>query len=123
MISVQIVDDDQAITTLLRLLLEGNGFQVMGTASNGQMAIDQFGDFSIKPDVILMDYRMPIKNGIDATIEILEISSHVKVIFATADEDIKSHAIEIGAYDVVSKPFDFDDLFNIIKEAANSLII
>lgn len=63
-----------------------------------------------------MDYRMPIKNGIEATVEILKIGCQSKIIFATADEDIKEHALKVGAFSVVNKPFNFNELINNINE-------
>jgi len=101
------------------LLLEGNGFQIVGMAFNGQMAIDKFRALSKKPKILIMDYRMPIKNGIEAAIEILNLGNRSKIIFATADVSIKEHALEIGVFKVVHKPFDFDELLNSINEALN----
>lgn len=105
------------------MLLEGWGFQVVGTAINGQKAIDKFRALPEKPDVVIMDHRMPIKNGIEATIEILNMTNRSRIIFATADEDIKELALRIGAFSVVNKPFDFDELLNSINEALNDIII
>ncbi len=102
------------------LLLEGFGFQVIGTASNGQIAIDKIRALSEEPDVVLMDYRMPIKDGIEATIEILKMGCRSRIIFATADEDIKSEALKVGAFRVITKPFDFDQLLAVINEAENN---
>lgn len=115
MSTIQIVEDDQSTLKLLKLLLEGYGYEIIGIAINGQMAIDQYKSFLNKPDVVLMDYRMPIKDGIEASIEILNMNNQTKIIFITADEDIKNHALEIGAIDVVAKPFDFNELLNSIK--------
>ena len=99
------------------MLLEGYGFQVVGTAFNGQIAIDKFKKISEKPDVVIMDYRMPIKNGIETTIEILKMNNHSKIIFATADEEINEHALKVGAIGAINKPFDFEELLNSNNDA------
>jgi len=65
---------------------------------------------------MLMDYRMPIKNGIEATVEILKHGCQSKIIFATADVSIKAHALKVGAFSVVNKPINFDELINKINE-------
>ncbi len=62
---------------------------------------------------------MPIKNGIEATKEILQINSNTKIIFTSADEDVKEEALAIGAFSFIDKPFDFDLLIDNIKKAIN----
>ncbi len=76
--------------------------------------------FSIKPDITLMDYRMPIKNGIEATEEILKVNNEAKILFVSADMSIKEEALSIGAFGFIDKPFDFKTLINTIKEAVNT---
>ena len=115
--SIQIVEDDHSAATILKLLLQGHGYEIVGTAVNGQIAVEQYISFPNKPDIVLMDYRMPIKNGIEASIEILKICNQTKIIFTTADETIKEKALKIGAFDFVAKPFDFDELLSTINAA------
>ena len=67
--SILIVDDDPAMLVILKIILEGNDFEVIGTASNGQEAISMFKSYSRKPDFIIMDYRMPVKHWIETTEE------------------------------------------------------
>ena len=50
------------------MMLTTFGFKVVDKASNGKEAIEKFVSFSNKPDLILMDHRMPVKNGIDTAI-------------------------------------------------------
>ncbi len=108
---------------LLKRFLEAFGFKVIGTAADGQLAIDKFKTLPEKPDVILMDHRMPIKNGIEATVEILKMGCFSKIIFATADSEIKEEALNVGVFRVVNKPFSFDELLNSINEALNEKIV
>lgn len=77
-----------------------------------------FKSFSEKPNVILMDHRMPIKNGIEATQEILQIDSNTKIIFTSADERIKEEALALGAFCFIDKPFDIENLITCIKKAS-----
>lgn len=119
MSSIQIAEYDLSTSNLLKLFLEGFGYEIIETSINGQMAIEQF-KLLIKPDVVLMDYRIPIKDGIESSIEILDIYRKTKIIIITADEQIKKHALEIGVIEVVVKPFDSNELLisieNIIKK-------
>jgi len=95
------------------------GFQIIGVAKNGQEAVDKFKLFSEKPDIIIMDHRMPIKSGIDATKEIISLGKNPKIIFASADKTVREEALSIGAVGFIEKPFDFKELVEKIKEVLN----
>ena len=79
-----------------------------------------FKSFSDKPKVILMDYRMPIKNGIETSKEILQIDNGVKIIFASADSSIKEEAYSIGVFSFKDKSFTIEQLINNIKKPFES---
>ena len=101
-------------------MLESSGFQVVGTAENGEKAIQIYNKFPIKPDLILMDHRMPVKNGIEATKEILLINGKSKIIFLSADKSVKKLAFDSGAVGFLAKPFSFESLVNEIKLILNA---
>jgi len=105
MVSVFIVEDDLSLQKLYEMMLTTFGFEVVDKASNGKEAIEKFKSLSPKPDVILMDHRMPVKNGIDTTIELMKFNNHTKIIFTSADNSIKERALEIGAISFIEKPF------------------
>jgi len=96
------------------------GFQVLGIANNGEEAIRMFNSFRIKPDIIILDYRMPIKNGIDALKEILHIDHNSKVIFASADKTIKEEVYANGAMGFLDKPFTHQKLITTLNKCLNS---
>jgi len=116
MAKIFIVDDDQSLQRLYTLILTEAGFEIIATAFNGKKAIEIYNNLEEKPDIILMDHRMPIKNGLDAMTEILQINNHVKIIFASADISIKQKALEIGACAFLDKPFNMRKLLSIIQE-------
>ncbi len=101
------------------MMLTTFGFEVVDKANNGKEAIEKFMSLSIKPDVILMDHRMPVKNGIDTAIELLKINSHIKILFASADNSIKGRALEIGAVSFIGKPFTVIQLHAEINRVVN----
>jgi len=121
MVNILIVEDDHSLRLLYEKALIFKGYNVMGSAKDGEEAVKLYKEFKNKPDIILMDHRMPIKNGIDATKEILANSSEVKpkIIFASADKTIKETALSIGAISFKDKPFTLEMLFNNIKKALN----
>lgn len=100
-------------------MLEATGYTIAGKAYNGEAALELFNSLDIKPEIILMDHRLPNKSGLEATKEILKIDRSVKIIFTTADTEIKKQALEVGAVCVVTKPFVFGDILNCIEKALN----
>jgi len=123
MVKIFIVDDDQSLQRLYSLILIEAGFEIADTAYNGKMAVEKYNNFQKKPDVILMDHRMPIKNGLDAMKEILKFNDHVNIIFASADITIKDEALSLGACAFLDKPFNMKKLILTIKEVINQLVI
>ncbi len=98
-----------------------SGYRVIGEAKNGEEAVSLFISFPKKPDIVLMDHRMPIKNGIEATKQILKINSKSKIIFTSADNSIKQEALSIGARSFLDKPFSITDLITEIKNVYKNL--
>jgi two-component system chemotaxis response regulator CheY len=120
---VLIVEDDDSLRTLYQIALKLKGHDVIGTACDGNEAIDMFKNFAIKPDIILMDHRMPGKNGLEATKEIMEMDGKPIVIFASADISVREEAISLGARSFKSKPFSIEKLCANITKAMNSRLI
>ena len=109
--SCLIVDDSRMMRRFLRNSLEALDFAVR-EARNGAEAIDLCQESM--PDVILLDWNMPVMNGLEF-ITLLRQGSHAdqpKVVFCTTENDI-AHiraAIEAGADEYVMKPFDRETL-------------
>lgn len=68
-----------------------------------------------------MDHRMPFKNGLDTTKEILHYDSHAKIFFISADSSIKSRALDTGAVRFLGKPIRSANLLKQIEEFLNSI--
>lgn len=99
------------------MVLEAYGFNVIGVAKNGEEAVEMYKNFNPKPDIIIMDHRMPIKSGIEASIEILQINKDAKIILASADDSVKEYAKSIGALCFKNKPFSNKKLIKNIYKA------
>ena len=110
MTSVLIVDDELFIVELYRDILQLRGYRVLGTAFDGEDAVRKYRSSQEKPDVVIMDHRMPIMNGVEATKEIIKSNPRQKVIFVSADVLVEKEAREAGASDFLPKPFRMDDL-------------
>ena len=117
MFNVFIVEDEPILQRLYSMAIEAAGYKVIGRASNGKEAIDKFKKFLEIPHIILMDYRMPLKNGIEAAKEILRINPNPKIIFTTADESVREEALSLGAVSFKSKPFSNKRLIQNIEKA------
>ncbi len=119
MVNILIVEDDHSLRLLYEKALILKGYNVIGSAKDGEEAVNLYKNFKNKPDIILMDHRMPVKNGIEATKEILANSNETKpkIIFASADKTIKQIALSIGATSFKDKPFTLERLFKNINKA------
>ncbi len=116
-IKVLIIEDDLSLQNLYCVFLKHLNIQDIQIANNGSEAVEIFKSFPQKPKLILMDYRMPVKNGIDATKEILALDNTSKILFLSADNSILNEALSIGACDFLSKPFRLTELQNKIQSA------
>ena len=117
---VFVVDDEPSLQFFYEKILTLNGFEIAGIANNGNEAISMFKSFLDKPKVIIMDYRMPEKNGIEASKEILQIDGNTKIIFISADNSVKEEALSIGAFCFQDKPFTIKQLIDQINKAFNN---
>jgi len=107
---VFIVEDDNAIIEVYITILRMTGFEVVGWAHSGEEALTKFADMKNRPDVIIMDQRLPLKSGIDTMREMLKIAPSVKFVFVSADMRAKEPALAAGASGFVQKPFGMREL-------------
>ena len=113
---ILIVDDEYQIRNILKHLLKDEGYTVR-TADNGYKAIQLVSEF--RPDLILMDQKMPGLNGIETMERIKEKYPDQVIIILTAHGAVSFavDAIKKGAYDYLEKPFDNDKLLILIHRA------
>jgi len=118
--TVMIVDDELFIVELYRDILQLRGYRVVGTAFDGEEAVRRYTSVSEKPDVIIMDHRMPVMNGVEATREIIRSNPAQKIIFVSADVLIERDARDAGAVEFLPKPFRMDDLIEKMQSVSGS---
>lgn len=116
---VLIVDDHALVRGALASLLVGNDIDVVGEASNGLEAVEKTRQ--LKPDIVLMDVKMPVCNGLDATRLIKTEMPETKIVMVTAfddDEDL-FEAMKSGAVGYILKNTKAEEfvslLYNVMK--------
>jgi DNA-binding NarL/FixJ family response regulator len=116
MIQLLLVDDQGIIREGLRSLLEAKtDLQIVGEAENGQMAVELA--LSLKPDVVLMDVRMPIMDGVAATRALTEKAPDIKVLVLTTfdNDEYVTQAIRCGAKGYLLKDTPSTELADAIR--------
>lgn len=113
--SILIVDDDINLCIALKEDLTEVGYSAE-YVTNGDSAIAYILNSPV--DLILLDLKMPGKDGFDVLKDLHEKSITVKVIVLTAYADVKSaiDSAKLGASDFISKPYDFDELLITIRK-------
>ncbi|MFW9831537.1 MAG: response regulator [Candidatus Thorarchaeota archaeon] len=120
MASIFIVDDEENLHQIYKALFAMRGHSVIGSAYDGDEAVQIFLRLNPKPDVIIMDHRMPRMDGISATKMLKEINSDSKIVFVSADETVRNEAIEAGAAIFQVKPVRARELFEIIEKLSKA---
>lgn len=120
MITVGLADDQALVRDGFRLILEvEEGFEVVGEAANGNEAIDMAKQRT--PDVLLMDIRMPLMDGISATREIAKARLSTKVLILTTfdHDEYLYEAVKAGAAGFLVKDATREQLVGAIRTVAD----
>lgn len=116
MARILIIDDDDSNRESLEMYFTEEGHQVT-LAETGEKGIQKFSDG--KPDIVVLDIRLPDMNGFTVLERLREIDSGVKAIMITAfhDEQTIKKAMESGAFSYVKKPLDLYEFESVISRA------
>jgi DNA-binding NarL/FixJ family response regulator len=119
---ILLADDHVIVRQGLRLLLQREGFEVIGEAANGQEAIRVARENC--PDVAVLDYAMPLLNGIDAAREIVQACPRTKAILLTmhTDDHYVLEALRTGVTGFVVKSQAPADLIRAIHEVLRGMM-
>ena len=118
---ILVCDDSILARKSLSAILSGFGYSDINEVSNGEDAVNFCRDN--KPDLIFLDIVMPVKDGVTATSEIMEINPASKIIIVSSvgtQTHIKE-AIKAGAKDFIQKPLDPKLLDEIIKHCLGKI--
>jgi len=105
---VLIVDDSMFITKQLTQYLTSEGFEIAGTAGDGEEAVEKYKELSPNVDLVTMDITMPKLDGVGALEKILEFDKDACVIMISAlgKQDLVKKSLLIGAKNYIVKPLD-----------------
>lgn len=111
---VLVVDDAMFMRVTISRMIEEWGYDVVAQASNGKEAIAKFEE--CVPDVVTMDVTMPVMNGIEAVKTIVGRNPEARIVMLTAlgQQKLIKQALEYGAKDFVTKPFEPERLKEVI---------
>ncbi|MFO7741725.1 MAG: response regulator transcription factor [Anaerolineae bacterium] len=115
-IRVMLVDDHQMVRNgLSTFLLVHDDLELVGEAGDGEQALTIFE--RVRPDVVLMDLKMPRMDGVEATQALLKRDPEARVIALTSfkDEELVQRALDAGAIGYLLKDVDADDLADAIR--------
>lgn len=115
---ILVVDDDNAIREVLFSALQKKGYQIV-LAENGSSAINKL--YSEEFDLVITDIIMPERDGVELLFTIRKHYPNIKTIAMSAGgrilaEDLLQMARNIGAYDILHKPFSIQDLYSSIEK-------
>ncbi|MBI5887689.1 MAG: response regulator [Deltaproteobacteria bacterium] len=113
---ILVIDDENDICVFLKNILSEEGYEVL-TALSVEKGIETVS--LNRPDIVLIDKNIPAMSGIDGLTRIRDIDRNAVVIVMTAYGSMESakHAMELGAFDYITKPFDLDYVKAVIKNS------
>lgn len=112
---ILVCDDAAFMRMYIRKIAENNGYEIVGEAENGRVAVNKFKE--LNPDLVMMDITMPEVTGLEALKSIKDVDSNAKVIICTAmgQQPMIMEAIKYGANDFIIKPFNEEKIISSIK--------
>lgn len=118
--SVLIVEDDEILANNIRVYLQRDGWEV-AVSSSVERALTMLE--SVRPDVVVTDYMLPGKNGLDLLREVIAMDPQIKVVMVTGEGSIQVavDAIRMGAHDYVGKPVVLAELKLLLERALDAV--
>ncbi|NHJ46981.1 MAG: response regulator [Asgard group archaeon] len=114
-LKIMIVEDDPLILQLYEQILSQKGYHVIAVASDGAEAVEIYHELPEKPDLIILDFRLPKKNGLEVSKEILARNSTIDILMITGDPLIDQKAIIGPKMSFITKPADIQDILHEIS--------
>ncbi len=114
---ILIVDDAAFMRMMIEDTLSKNGFEVVGEAENGAVAVEKYAE--LKPDLVTMDITMPEMDGIEALKKIKQSDPGARIVMcgAMGQQAMVVETIQAGARDFIVKPFRADRVLEAVSKA------
>ena len=116
LVSVIVVDDDRDTVEIFSEFLKIHGIEVVGIGHNGKDAVELFKE--LKPDLTLLDMKMPEYDGKYAIDEIKKINPSAKIIVVTGYTEYHKNELDVSA--LFYKPYEINDILKKIKELVDN---
>lgn len=115
MSKILVVDDAAFMRMMIKDNLKKAGYSDFSEAGDGEDAVNKYAE--CRPDLVLLDITMPVKDGIQALQAIKQINPQAKVVMCSAmgQESMVVEAIKLGALDFIVKPFKPERLIQTVK--------
>ena len=120
---ILVAEDEPGLVQIYKVLFESHGYEVIAT-KDGQECVEAYEaelgkttENTTPFDMVVLDYRMPIKNGVESAKEILVLCPDQKLLMVTAYSGVlDSKGEKLKQMKVLSKPFDFDKFLATITD-------
>lgn len=116
-IPVLVVDDNDMMRSVLRGILRGEEYEIVGEGRNGTHAVEM--SKTLQPWIVCLDIQMPEKDGLTALEEIKEAQPKIQVVIITgsADGETVKQAVQFGASGFIVKPFNAANVLKALEKA------
>ncbi len=113
---VLVADDASFMRQMIRDIIEPEGFEVVGEASDGVEVMEQFRQ--LQPDLVMLDIVMPKRSGMDAVRELVALDPQARIVMCSAlgQEALVMEAMQAGAKDFIVKPFKPDAVLSTMNK-------
>ena len=105
---VLVVDDSMFVTKQISQILSSEGFEIVGTAKDGQEGLEKYKELFPNVDLVTMDITMPKMDGVTAMEKILEFDKEARIVMISAlgKQDLVKKSLLLGAKNYIVKPLD-----------------
>lgn len=119
--SVLIVDDSMFVAKQIGQILTSEGFNIAGTAGDGEEGLEKYKELYPNVDLVTMDITMPKMDGVTALSKILEFDKEAKIIMISAlgKQDLVKKSLMLGAKNYIVKPLDRKTVLERVVSALN----
>ena len=116
---IMIVEDDPLIRQLYETILKKKGYDVVAVASDGAQAITMYQNLVDKPDLIILDFRMPKLNGLQVSREILAENATTEILMISGDPTFDRKAVISRGINLMQKPVEINKIIEEISLIGN----
>jgi two-component system chemotaxis response regulator CheY len=105
-VSILLIDDNDITREVLRVVLRGEGYNVVGEATDGGSGLEMA--LKLRPDIILLDVVMPKISGLEILPKMKDLVPEARILMVTAnkDQETVSEAVKAGIHGFIVKPFN-----------------